>query len=82
MRKSSSKRRHERAARYAKGAARPLFDSPLASVVCGRKIRYENRRAAKDFARRRGLDNQEPYTCPGCNGVHLRTKRRRGGSDV
>lgn len=53
------------------------YDSPLASAICRRKIRFETRRAAKDFMRRRGITTQEPYNCEGCSGVHLRTKSRR-----
>lgn len=46
------------------------------SLRCTEKVRFSSRRAAKDFARRRGLD-QEPYACAGCNHFHLTTKRRR-----
>lgn len=64
----------KRARRYDVGS--PLFDSPLKSAICMRKVRFGTRRQAKDFARRRGVD-QVPYSCEGCGGYHLTTKRRR-----
>lgn len=70
---SNSTRKH---VRHWSKHSRPLFDSPLRSLRCVEKVRHDSRRAAKDFMRRRGIVDQEPYDCAGCSGVHLRTKRR------
>lgn len=72
----SSSRGKKRARRFGSQRKR-LYDSPLASVICLRKRRFDTRRAAKSFLRERDISTQEPYSCEGCAGVHLRTKQRR-----